>query len=75
MQYNFIKESDPPLKTISHGIPQSFVLGPFSFIFFSNNMHNSGEYCKVHHYTNDTNLLLTDNSLKKIIDKYIMFFH
>ena len=29
-------------------------------------MHNSVEYCKVHHYADDTNLLLTDNSLKKV---------
>ena len=41
------------------------VLGPLLFILFINNMHNSVEYCKVHH-ANDANLLLTDNSLKKI---------
>ena len=29
-------------------------------------MHNSDEYCKVHHYADDANLLITDNSLKKI---------
>ena len=28
-------------------------------------MHNSVEYCKVHHYADDTILVLTDNSLKK----------
>ena len=47
-------------------MPQGSVLGPLLFILFVKDMHNSVEYCKVHQYADDTNLLLTDNSIEKI---------
>ena len=67
IQYTLIKESESSLRTVSHGVSQGSVLGPLLFILFINDMQNSVEYCKVNHYVNDTNLLLTDNSLKKVI--------
>ena len=69
MKCTLIKESESSLKTLSHGVPQGSVLGPLLFILFINNMHNSIEYCEVHHYPDDTNLVLTENSHTKIIDK------
>ena len=66
MQYTLIKETESSLKTVSHGVPQGSVLGPVLFILFINDMYNSLEYCKVHHYADETNLLLTDNPFKKI---------
>ena len=66
MQNTLIKESESSLKTVSHGVPQGSVLKPLLFILFINNMHNSAEYCKVHHYVDEANLLLNGNSLKKI---------
>ena len=35
MQYTMIKESEPSLKTASHGVPQSSVLGPHLFTLSS----------------------------------------
>ena len=67
MQYTLMKESESSLKTVCYGVPQLSV--PLLFIFFINDLHNSVECCKVHHDADDTNLLLTDNSLKKLIDK------
>ena len=61
-----IKESESSLRTVSHGVPQGSVLGPLLFMLFINDMHNSVEYCKLHHYADGRNLLLTDNSLKKV---------
>ena len=66
MQYTLIKERESSLRTVSHGAPQGSILGPLLFILFINDMHNSVEYCKVHQYADDTKLLLTDNSLKKV---------
>ena len=66
MQYTLIKESESSLRTVSHGVLQGSVLGPLSYILFINDMHSSVEYCKVHHYADDTNLLLTGHSLKKV---------
>ena len=40
------------LKTVSHSVPQESVLGPALFINI-NSMHNSGEYCNVHHYEDE----------------------
>ena len=66
MQNTLIKESESSLKTVSHGVPQGSVLKSLLLILFINNMHNSVEYCKVHHYVDEANLLLRGNSLKKI---------
>ena len=66
LQYNQIKESESSLKTISHGVQQGSVLGPLLFILCINDMHNSIKNCKIHHFAGDTNLLLTNSSLKKI---------
>ena len=66
LQYTQIKDSESSLKAVSHGVPQGSVLGPLLFILFINDMHTSVKNSKVHHYADDTNLLLTSNSLKKI---------
>ena len=51
---------------VSHGIPKGSVLGPLLFIIFINDLNKSVKKSKVHHYADDTNLLLTEKSLKKI---------
>ena len=60
LQFTLIKESESSLKSISHDVPHGSVLGPLLFILYINNMY-------IHQYfADDTNLLLTNNSLKKI---------
>ena len=54
MQYIMIKEIESSLKIVSHGIPKGSVFGPLLFILFIKDMHNSVEYCKVHHYADYT---------------------
>lgn len=66
LQYTQIKDDESSPKIVSHGVPQGSVLGPLLFILFINDMHNSVVHSKVHHYADDTNLLLTSNSLKTI---------
>ena len=66
LQYTQIKDNESSLKAVSHGVPQGSVLEPLLFILFINDMYTSVIYSKVQHYADDTNLLLTSNSLKKI---------
>ena len=45
---------------------QSLVLGPLLFIVFINDFRKAVEFSSVHHFTNDSNLLLVDKLLKNI---------
>ena len=48
---------------IEFGVPQGSVLGPLIYI---NDLNQAIKFSRVHHFADNTNLLLTDNSLKKI---------
>ena len=65
-QYTNIKECSSEKLLITHGVPQGSVLGSLLFLLYINDLHKAVMHCSVHHFADDTNLLLIDKSLKRI---------
>ena len=65
-QFTSVQGSKSAEKPIKDGITQGSVLGPLLFILFSNDLHKAVGFSSVHHFADDTNLLLLDKLLKKI---------
>ena len=49
-----------------YGVPQGSVLGPLLFLIYINDLHNAIKFSTVHHFADDTNLLISDASIKTI---------
>ena len=65
-QYVSINGFDSGLTGINCGVPQGSVLGPLLFLLYINDLNQAIKFCKVHHFSDDTNLLCLGNSIKKL---------
>ena len=64
-QHTTINKTRSSDKHISIGVPLRSILGPILFILFINDFHEAVDFSTAHYFADDTNLLLTENSLKK----------
>ena len=65
-QHTAINKTRSSDKRMSIGVPQGSILGPIFFILFINDFHKAVDFSTVPHFADDTNLLLTENLLKKL---------
>ena len=65
-QFVSINGFQSEIKTMKFGVPQGSVLGPLLFLVYINDLHTAIKYSLVHHFADDTNLLLKNKSLKQL---------
>ena len=64
-QYVSINGYNSKHLSISLGVPQGSVLGPLLFLIYINDLNTAIKHCKVHHFSDDANLLHINGSIKK----------
>ena len=71
-QYVSINGYKSGLAAINCGVPQGPVLGALLFLLYINDLNQAIKFCKVHHFTDDTNLLclsqLVNADLKHLVN-------
>ena len=65
-QYVSIRGFESKTENMEFGVPQGSVLGPLLFLIYINDLHVAIKYSLVHHFADDTNLLLKNKSLKQL---------
>ena len=66
IQYVSINRYQSGLAAVNCGVPQGSVLGPLLYLLDINDLNQAKNFCKVHHFADDTDLLCLGNSIKKL---------
>ena len=64
--YVSINEYESGPAVINCSVPQGSLLGHLLFLVSINDLNQAIKFCKVHQFTDDTNLLCLSNSIKKL---------
>ena len=64
-QYVSINGYNSKHLSIFLGVPQVSNLGPLLFLIYINDLNTAIKHCKVHHFSDDANLLHINGSIKK----------
>ena len=67
-QYLSINGYDSNLADVKFGVPQGSVLGPLLFLIYINDLNQALRFCKVYHFTDDTNLITLINLFTDLIN-------
>ena len=70
MQFMSINRAQSDKRELKYSVLQGSILGPLLFILFINDLHKVVEFSTVHHFADDTNMLLIKKSLKEM-NRYI----
>ena len=65
MQFTSISKSQSGKTELKYGVPQEAVLRPLLFTVFINELHKNIKFSTVHHFADDTKLLVK-KPLKKL---------
>ena len=65
-QYTSVNGFDSEYRNMKYGVPQGSVLGPLIFFNYINDLHNAIKISTVHQFANDTNLLISNESIKTV---------
>ena len=65
-QFVSINGFESNTKNVGVGVPQGSVLGPLLFLIYINDLNVAINFSTVHHFADDTNLLIIGKSLKSI---------
>ena len=66
IQQTIVNETVSDRIEVSHGVPQGSVLGPLLFLIYINILNEAISHSIIHHFADDTNILFSHKSLKKI---------
>ena len=65
-QFVSINGHDSNLAPVLYGVPQGSVLGHLLFLTYISDLNQAIQFCKVHYFTDDKNLLHFSKSITKL---------